>query len=54
MGAQREAEGGRALALAVAGVHEHEAAAVAVGTFVAGFGGGLLDFHERDLRVGAL
>ena len=34
MGAQRQAEGGRALALAVAGVDDHDAAALAFGFFV--------------------
>jgi hypothetical protein len=45
MGAQRQAEGRRALALAVAGVHQHQATAFAFGLFIGLFRRGLFDLH---------
>jgi hypothetical protein len=46
MRAQRQAEGGRALALAVAGVNDDEAAALAFGFLVGFFGRGGFDLHD--------
>src|SRR3989344_4519273 len=48
MGAQRQAKGGRAFALAVAGVDDDEAPAFALGFFVAFFGRRGFDLHGVD------
>jgi len=50
MRAQRQAEGGRALALAIAGVDDDQAPAFALGFFVAFLGGSSFDLHRGFLK----
>ena len=47
MGAQGQAKGGRAFSLAVAGVDDDDAAALALGFFVGFLGRGGFNFHGR-------